>query len=173
MSFLQTQLNNNLNIATRSLSTKIIYDFKIKKALLLLYDCFVELIINNLSNCCLEYYVKASEVIAFANAKNKIYYNVCYISLIIRSSKKAYLKLNYKYQLFDKLNKKLFLQQCDLFLIKRRIGQLAYELKLCFNWQIYLVIFITQLKSYFAKDSYKRLRLDYFDFVKIKDDISQ
>jgi len=133
LSFLQAQLNNSLNTTTRLLSTKIIYNFKIKKVLLLLHDRLVKLIINNLSNCCLKYHVEASEVIAFANTKINIYYNARHVSLIIRSNKKAYLKLNHKYQLLSKLNRKLFLQQCDSFLIKRRIEQLAYELELSFN----------------------------------------
>jgi len=171
--FLQTQLNNNLNIAIELLSTKMIYDFKIKKALLLLYNCFVEFIIDDFSNRCLKYDVEVSEIIAFANAKTKIYYNVRHVFFIIKSNEKAYLKLNHKYQLFYKLNKFFFSQRCDSFLIKCRIERLAYELKLSFNRQIYFIIIVTQLKSYFAKDFYERSRLNYFNFVKMKDNISR
>ena len=68
---MQTQLNNCSNTIIEVSFIKIIYDFKIKKAFLLLYDRFIEFIIDNLSNRRLEYHVEISEIIAFANAKNK------------------------------------------------------------------------------------------------------
>ena len=49
---------------------------------------------------------------------------------MLKFDDRAYLRLNHDYHLFNKFNRKLSLQRCDLFLIKRRIERLIYELKL-------------------------------------------
>ena len=74
---------------------------------------------------------KIVDVTFFVNAKIKIYYDVKHTSLLIKKNY-AFLKLNYDYRLSIYFNRKLFQQQCDFFLIKKRIKRLIYELKLSF-----------------------------------------
>lgn len=114
MSILQKQLNNNLNVAIDLASNKIIYEYKIKEALFLLYndhsitlhnDYFTT--IANISYRRLKFRVEAIDAIAFVNAKTKIYYDARHQFLLLNSSDKAYLRLNYKYYLLDKLSKKI------------------------------------------------------------------
>lgn len=86
--------------------------------------------IDDLFNKRLKYRIKIVNVISFINVKSKIYYDVRYTSLMLRFNNCAYLRFNYDYYLFDKLNRKMLSQRCDLFLVKRRINRLIYELKL-------------------------------------------
>ncbi len=110
------------------LLNKIIYKFKIKKTLFLLnYDKFIT---NNLFNKRFKYCIEIKNAIVFANIKVKIYYNLRHTSLLLNSKDKTYLKLNYDYQLLNKFNRKIFSQQCDSFIIKKRVERLAYKLKL-------------------------------------------
>ncbi len=102
---------------------KVIYNFKIKKTLSLLN--YGQSIINDLSNKRLEYRAEAEKAIVFANAKAKIYYNARYILLMLNSENKIYLRLNYKYQLSEKSNRKILSQQCELFLVRKRVERLA------------------------------------------------
>lgn len=125
---LQIQLNNNFNIVTKITSNKVIYDFKIKKTLSLLYNNNSTR--DNIVNKRLKYRIKVVDVIAFANVKAKIYYNTKHTLLIFRSNNRVYLHLNYNYYLFDKSSKKTLSQKYKSFLIKKRIDRLAYFLKL-------------------------------------------
>jgi hypothetical protein len=88
-------------------SNKVIYNFKIKKALLLLYNS--KLMRDNIVNKRLEYRAKVVDVTTFANVKAKIYYNVKHISLMFKLNNCAYLHLNYNYYLLDKFSKKMLL----------------------------------------------------------------
>ena len=127
---LQAQLNNFLNTAIEIFFNKIIYNFKIKKTLSLLN--YNQSTINNPSNKRLEYCAEAEKAIVFANAKAKIYYNARYILLILNSKDKIYLRLNYRYQLSEKSNRKILSQQCESFLVRKRVERLAYKLELFF-----------------------------------------
>lgn len=108
MFILQVQLNKSFNVATKLSLNKVIYNFKIKKALLLLYNS--KSTRDNIVNKQLKYCTKVANAILFANAKTKIYYNAKYILLILRLDNCIYLYLNYNYYLFDKSNKKILLQ---------------------------------------------------------------
>ena len=124
--FLQTQLNNFVNVVIDFSFNEIIYDFKVRKVFTTL---FVEQTIDLLTQR-LEYQQKVIEVIVFVNVKTKIYYNVRYTLLLLNINNYAYLRLNYNYRLSSKLNKKLFQQRYELFLIKKRVSKLTYEFNL-------------------------------------------
>ena len=124
--FLQTQLNNFVNVVIDFSFNKIIYNFKVRKVFTTL---FVEQIVDLLAQR-LKYRQKTVKVIAFVNVKTKIYYDARYTSLLLNVNNYAYLRLNHSYQLSSKLNKKLFQQRCKLFLIKKRVSKLAYEFNL-------------------------------------------
>ncbi len=89
--------------------------------------------------------------------------------MFLNSEKKAFLRLHKKYNLFEIINKELSQQKCDSFTIKRRVKRLAYKLDILKNWRIHFVISITQLE-FVSENSYKRSKLDHFDFVLVEDD---
>jgi hypothetical protein len=99
------QLNNALNATIDLLSNEINYRFKIKNVVSLLNKD--QFIINNLSKKRLEYRMKVANATSFVNAKFKIYYDVRHILLMLQSSNRVYLRLNYDYHLFSKLNRKI------------------------------------------------------------------
>lgn len=123
--------NNLINVVIDLFTNEIFYDFKVR-------DAFFEILFNdgelskitNLSAQRLKYQHKTTNVTVFANAKVKIYYNVRHTSLLLNVENYVYLRLYYKYQLFNKLNKKLFQQRCGLFLITKRVRRLVYRLNL-------------------------------------------
>ena len=79
------------------------------------------------------------------------------------------MRLYQKYNLFNKLNKKFFNQYVDLFLIKKKVDQLIYELNLFFTFKVYSIIFVTQLKSTdIFKDFYQRSKSDYSSSINTK-----
>ena len=130
---LQAQLNNSLNVVIDIFFNKIIYNFKIKKVFFL-FNVFDKFIIKNLIQHYLKYRVEIVEIIVFINVKVKIYYDARHISLMMRFKiNKTYLKLNQKYQLSKKSNRKMSFQRCESFSIKRRVRRFAYKFKLSFN----------------------------------------
>ena len=71
----------------------------------------------------------------------------------------AFLRLHHGYNLPHKPNKKLSNQRAGPFLIKRRVGNLAYELDLPPAWKIHPVISIAQLEpANNSSDPYMRPR---------------
>ena len=89
--------------------------------------------IENIAKQRLEYQAKTTDATIFVNVKVKIYYDSKHTSLMLRLENKTYLRLNHNYQLLEKLNRKMSSQRCDLFVIKRRVDRLIYELDLFAN----------------------------------------
>lgn len=147
------------------------YGFKVKDVVSLLSEN--QLIIDDLSKKRLKYRMKIANAISFANVKSKVYYDVQHIPLMLRSSSRTYLRLNYDYHLSSKLNRKILSQWYDLFLVKRRIDRLVYELKLFSTWRVHLVILVAQLEPCLFMDSYNRSRLNHLNVVEIVNNISQ
>ena len=77
----------------------------------------------NIAEKRLEYAQEAADATSFANAKAKIYYDARHKPLLLKED---------GYQLPGKLNKKLRNQRTGPFLIKKRVGRLAYELELTY-----------------------------------------
>ena len=167
LSTIQSQLNNSSNVATRLSSNEIIYDFRVRDTILTLNQRDQH---ESITDQRKEYQAKASDAIAFVNAKMKVYYDFRHKSLLLNSKDKAYFRLNKGYK-FSNHHKKLFQQRCELFFIKRRVERLAYELKLSSNWRIHSIISIVQLKSASTiQDSYNRSRSNHSDAVEIEED---
>ena len=74
MLILQTQLNNFFNIVIELLLNEIIYNFKIKNALIVVVN--TSQMLKNIFNQRLKYQQKIVNVIVFVNVKVKIYYDV-------------------------------------------------------------------------------------------------
>ena len=108
-------------------TNEVNYDFKIRDVLSI---NSIESKSINVAKQRLEYKQEVVDTITFVNTKAKIYYDVRYQSLLLKTKDKIYLRLYQKYQLSEKFNKKIFQQRYDLFLIKRRVYRLIYELDL-------------------------------------------
>ena len=112
---------------------------------------------------------EAGEATAFAAAKAKILYDKRHQHLKLNPGDKAYLRLHHGYSLPSQTNAKLSNQRTGPFLIKRRIGKLAYELDLPPRWQIHPVISIMQLEpAPKDADPYNRPRPDHPDAVEVE-----
>ena len=173
LSFIQAQLNNALNVVTNLSSNEINYDFKVRDTLISLNNIItansVDLPIKRL-----EYRQEAVDVIAFAAAKSKVYYDVRHTLILLKIDEYAYLRLHQDYQLSSKSNRKLSQQRCELFKVIRRVRRLTYELELPSAWRIHLVVFIVQLEFVLAEiDSYQRPRPHHFDSIEMKDDTDE
>ncbi len=73
---------------------------------------------------------EAVDAVFFVNVKVKILHDKRHKSLFLKSEKKTFLRLHKEYNLPEIINKKLSQQRCDLFIIKRRVDRLVYELDL-------------------------------------------
>ena len=132
-------MNNFSNATTGLIFNEIVYGFKMKNRLTTLSTTIDEKFMQdkqlkkNLNKIRLQFRQKVSNVVFFDNVKTKLMYDKRHKSLFLKKENKAYLRLHKKYKLSDEFNKKLFNQRCDSFLIKRRIGRFAYELKFSFK----------------------------------------
>ena len=168
LSTLQAQLNNSFNTATKLAPNEIVYEFKTKE-LIAAVDAKVDNIPDNILNRRLKYQRETADATVFAQAKAKIYYDVKHQPILFHSENKVYLRLYHEYQLPDRFNRKMFNQRCESFTVKRRVGRLAYELKLSAHWRIHPIISVAQLKSCSSQpNSYSRSRPNYFAFVEIE-----
>ena len=170
LSSIQAQFNNSSNATTDLTLNQIVYEFKIREAISFINDqTFEEFFIESTR---LKYRTKVAEAISYANAQMKIRYDSRHVSLLFKSEDKAYLKLHKNYKISSQENRKLFNQRCELFLVKRRIEKLSYELDLSSTWRIHSVISVVQLKpAVFTEDSYNRSRSNHSDSVQIEENI--
>ena len=114
------------------------------------------------------YRKKTIDVISFVNAQMKFRYDNKHKFVMFKAKNMIYLRLHKSYFLFSKFNKKFFNQYVELFLIKRRVNRLVYELNLFFTSRVYLIISIIQLKLIDTFiDSYQRFKFDYSKFIDI------
>ena len=169
---LQAQLNNSPNAATGLSPNEVVYGFKTKETLSLLHNG--QPTVENISNKRLEFRLEAADATSFANAKAKLYYDARHVPLKLKAGDHAYLRLNHGYQLPGRPNKKVSPQRCGPFLVKRRIGRLAYELQLPSNWRVHPVVSVAQLEpSPTQEDPYNRARPDHPDAVEVEGDTPQ
>ncbi len=167
LSSLQHDLMNFI-IFTSFTSNQTLYEVNIKLSLMILND--------HTKNSTLARELirkKIADVIDFANARSKIIYDDKHKSFAFNSKNKIYLRLHREYSLSEKNNHKLSNQRSNLYVIKRKIENVVYELILSQNARIHLVISIAQLKS--AEDdadSFNKSRLTNSDFVEMNEDTS-
>ena len=112
---------------------------------------------------------EASDATSFAAAKAKIAYDSRHQELKLNPGDYVYLRLHRDYSLPGKANSKLSNQRTGPFLVKRRIGRLAYELDLPPQWRIHPVISVSQLEPVPADtDPYQRPRPSHPDAVEVE-----
>ena len=118
-------MNNFFNAITGLIPNEIIYEFKMKDKLTTLLTTiggkFMQNIKvkKNLNETRLQFKQEISNAVSFDNAKTKLMYDKRHKSFLLKKENKAYLRLHKKYKLSDEINKKIFNQKCDFFLMKR------------------------------------------------------
>ena len=117
MLVLQTQLNNSFNAVIELSFNEIIYNFKIKNALIVVVDA--SQMSKNIFSQRLKYQQKIVDAIVFVNVKIKVYYNVKHQFIFFRFNDRVYLRLHQNYKLFNSYNQKMFNQRCEFFIVKR------------------------------------------------------
>ena len=124
---LQTQLNNSLNAITELSLNEVIYEFKVRKLMFVIDSQKLSKVIHERR---LEYQREVIDATTFANAKVKMYYDAKHQLILFNFDDRVYLRLHQDYNLSDRSNRKMFNQRCELFIVKRRVDKLAYELNL-------------------------------------------
>lgn len=128
--------NNLSNSSIERFSNKVYYRFKIKKVIQIAIaidknlDKKAKKQLNYLETTWFRYCQKVVDAILYVSLLSKIRYDSMYVSLLLESSEKIFLRLYWSYTLLDRHNNKLNNQRIDLFLIKRRINRLIYKLDL-------------------------------------------
>ena len=148
--FINQTLNQlKFEISSRDLTFFVIFESQTKKTI-------------NLNLIKMIYRKKVVDVMFYVNVQMKLRYDDKHKSLKLKIDDQIYLRLHHKYQLFNKSNKKFFNQYVELFLIKRKIDQLIYELNLSSIFKIHSMMFVIQLKSIDAFENfYQRFKFDY------------
>lgn len=128
--------NNFLNAFTNQFSNEICYDFKIRKTIYVIIaiknlNKNVKTQLDNFEAKRFRYRQEVANVIFYVSILFKIKYDFMHTSLLLKANDRAFFRLHCDYTLLDdKHNKKLNNQRIGLFLVKRRISRLAYELDL-------------------------------------------
>ncbi len=116
--------------------------------------------------------IEVSHVIDFVNGRSKIVFDFKHKSLAFNIDDKVYLRLHREYFLLEKNNLKLINQRFESYVIKRKVDNVAYELKLSINVRVHSVIFIAQLESIENElNLFNRSRSANSGFVETEDDI--
>lgn len=141
---LQASLNNSVSASTGSSPNEIVYGFRTRE---------VPGLLQPEDNTDLDWVAKRSifraeavDAISFAAAKSKLWYDRKHKPLVMEEGQYTYLRLHRGYHLPGKPSRKLSQQFCGPFLIKKRVGMLAYELDLPSHWRIHPVISVAQLE---------------------------
>ena len=165
--YMQTTLNNSVNVIIELSSNKIIYEFRTNDVLVMLFDLSFENW-NRLRQ------VKREEVekaIVWTNVITKSNYDVKHTIIDLKKNSMLYFRFHRDYIVSELRNRKLTNQRMKSFKILEKIENLTYRLNLSLIMRIHSVIFVAQLKSFSLNDNfYQRSRDDESLLVKIEDD---
>ena len=163
---LQAQLNNAPNATTGRSPNEVVYGFKVRDVLTALTRKAAPIDVE------FERYrhqQEAADATSYAMAKAKIIYDSRHTPLLLKPGDHAFLRLHKGYTLPSDPNAKLSNQRTGPFLVKRRIGRLAYELDLPPQWRVHPVISVTQLEPAPSdEDPYHRPRPDHPGEVEVE-----
>lgn len=152
--FFQGGINNISNASTGHSPNKIVYGFRVRDTLNALLDLPQDL---PLSRSIMRQ--EASDAISFANVVMKQRYDQKHRPIQMEVGSYAYLRLHKGYTIPGLRNRKLSPQRVGPFLIKRKVGNLAYKLQIAPVMRIHPVISIAQLEAAPKKpDSFNRMR---------------
>ena len=164
---LQAFLNNASNSTIGRSPNEVVYGFKVRDVLTALTQ---KAAITDLDFERYRHQKEASDATSFAMAKAKILYDSRHTPLLLKPGDKAFLRLHHGYTIPSRPGAKLSNQRAGPFLIKRRVGRLAYELELPDHWQVHPVVSVIQLEPAPSEpDPYNRPRPDYPDEVEVEE----
>ena len=152
---LQMSLNNSVNATTGRVPNEIVYGFRVKEVISTMMEDKLRQRMKGRNEKEVEkaisldrfiFQKEAQDATAHANIKAKILYDSRHQPLVLKPGQKAFLKLNKGYRLKEKGNRKLMNQRSGSFEVIRKVGRLAYELKLPEEWRVHPVISVTQLE---------------------------
>lgn len=152
--FISAILNNSTNAATGFAPNELAYGFRVNDNVNLLED----LPQQDFEKLRLLKREAADDAISFANAMTKARYDSRHTPMEFRVGDKAYLNLHHGYEIPGQGNHKLHQQRVGPFEILRKVGYLAYELKLSPIMRIHPVVSVAQLEPYPGEDPYQRPR---------------
>ena len=140
--FISAILNNSTNTATGFSPNELTYGFRVNDNVNLLED----LPPQDFEKLRLLKREAADEAISFANAMSKHRYDGKHTPLSVKPGDKVYLRLHHGYKIAGEGNHKLHQQRAGPFEVLRKVGNLAYELKLSPIMKIHPVVSIAQLE---------------------------
>ncbi len=120
------------------------------------------------------YRSEATDAISFAVSKAKAWYDKRHKPMILEKDSFAFLRLHREYHLPGHPSRKLSQQYCGPFRVQRRVGKLAYKLKLPAHWRIHPIISIAQLEPAPERaDPYDRSRPSHPDSILVEGDTKE
>ena len=149
--FIQTSMNNAVNVSTGFAPNELLYGFKVNDSVSLLSDLPAE----DFGRLRMIKREEADSAMAFASAMSKIRYDKSHKPIAIGD--KAFLKLHHGYTIPGLSNRKLSYQRVGPFKVLEKVGNLAYRLELPPSMKIHPVISIAQLEPHTGPDPYGRL----------------
>lgn len=142
-------MNNSPNASTGLSPNEVIYGFKVSEGNVVdqpFCDVLLEREVNR---------KEAQNALAAAAVQMKRQYDAKHQPLRLQSGDQAYVRLHKGFQVAG-VHRKLGQQYAGPFLVKRPVGNNAYELDLPVEWKIHPVISINYLEKYYPDDPYGR-----------------
>ena len=140
--FMQATINNSPSATTGAAPNEICYGFKVNNTVGMLSDLLPE----DFNKLRLQRREEAEDSIAFASAMMKTRYDLVHQATTIKAGDRVYLRLHQGYKVPGITNRKLSQQRVGPFIVKRKVGQLAFDLDLPPVMRIHPVISIAQLE---------------------------
>jgi hypothetical protein len=164
---LQFLLFTSPNQATGHSPSHLLYGFQVRDATALLND---EPPLPDLDLNRLVWRQEATDALAYANAKAKIYYDSRHKPLMLSPGSFAFLRLHKGYKI-PGVHKKLGQQRIGPFKILKRVGRLAYKLELPPRYKIHPVVSVDHLEpAPLGSDPFDRTRPDHPPAVYVEGD---
>ena len=142
--FISAILNNSTSSVTGFAPNELTYGFRVNDNVNLLEN--LDLPPQDFEKLRLLKREAADEAISFANAMSKHRYDGKHTPLSVKPGDKVYLRLHHGYKIAGEGNHKLHQQRAGPFEVLRKVGNLAYELKLSPIMKIHPVVSIAQLE---------------------------
>ena len=142
---LQAAFNNTESTATGRSPNEVVYGFKTTEIPALIHPTPNKPELNVATERSI-HRSEATDAVAFAAAKAKPWYDKRHKPIILPEGSYAFLRLHRGYHLLGHPSRKLSQQYCGPFLMEKRVGKLAYKLKIPAHWRIHPVVSIAQLE---------------------------
>ena len=141
--YIKSVINNSPNAATGLAPMEIVRGFKSNHDTL---NFLNELPPKDFADLRQQYRKMADEAMAFANVTAKDRYDSKHKPIRFKAGDQAFLRLHHGYEVLGHANRKLSNQRTGPFTIKRKVGNLAYELDLPPRIKIHPVVSVSQLE---------------------------